>query len=462
MEPYFPQRKSQERLGPTFTNAAIPFGAAANLTSEGRRRRRLTATETDLRVDRQKAFLVGVISGGRQEHEAGISLQELSQLTLTAGSDPEADALLRRDRIEPATFIGKGQAQELAREATAADIDLVVFDNSLSPVQQRNLQEIFGCDVVDRTALILDIFAQHATSKAGMLQVELAQLKYRMPRLRGKGIALSRLAGGIGTRGPGETKLETDRRRIATRISKLEKELRHIGQVRRTQRKARLQADVTTAALVGYTNAGKSSLLNALTDADTLTENQLFSTLDPTVRRLELEAGPVLLTDTVGFVRDLPHELVEAFRSTLEQVTEADLLVHVVDSADVEPERQIAAVHDVLAEIGATGIPELLVFNKVDLVEAHVIERLLALYDPAIATSALKGTGLERLRSELAEAQRADHIVAAFVVPYDHGEVVAALHRHSEVLEETFEPDATHLKVRGPQSALAPYSAYRV
>ncbi len=462
MEPYFPKRNSQERIGPTSTNAAIPYGAAFGLTSEGRRRRRLTATETDLGVDRQRALLVGVISAGRQEHEAGVSLHELGQLTLTAGSDPEAERLLRRDRLDPATFIGKGQAQDLAREATATDIDVVVFDNSLSPVQQRNLQEIFGCDVVDRTALILDIFAQHATSKAGMLQVELAQLKYRLPRLRGKGIALSRLAAGIGTRGPGETKLETDRRRIATRISKLERELRHIGQVRRTQRKARLQADVTTAALVGYTNAGKSSLLNALTDAHTLTENQLFSTLDPTVRRLELEAGPVLLSDTVGFVRDLPHELVEAFRSTLEQVTEADLLLHVVDASDLEPERQIAAVHDVLAEIGATGMPELLVFNKIDLVEPHVVERLLALYDPAIAVSALKGTGLDRLRSELAEAQRADHIVAAFVVPYEHGEVVAALHRLTEVLEEVFEADATHLKVRGPQSALAPYSAFRV
>lgn len=431
------------------------------MTSEGRRRRRLTATETDLGVERQRALLVGVISGKRHEHEADLSLQELGLLTITAGSDPQAEHLLRRDRIDPATFIGKGQAQDLAREATAADVDVVVFDNSLSPVQQRNLQAVFGCDVVDRTALILDIFAQHATSKAGMLQVELAQLKYRMPRLRGKGIALSRLAGGIGTRGPGETKLETDRRRIATRINKLEKELQRIGQIRRTQRKARLSADMTTAALVGYTNAGKTSLLNALTDAEALTENQLFSTLDPTVRRLEVDAGPVLLSDTVGFVRNLPHELVEAFRSTLEQVTEADLLVHVVDASDTEPERQISAVHDVLSEIGARGIPELLVFNKVDLVERHVVERLLALYDPAIATSALNGIGLDRLQKELAEARRADHVVAGFVVPYDRGDVVAALHQKTEVLEETFEADATHLKVRGPHSVLAPFARYR-
>ncbi len=463
MGAYSPDRKSQKHLGSIyFTSAAPPSMVALTLTSQGRRRRRLTATETDLGIERQRAFLVSVVTRGRHEHEAGLSLQELGQLTITAGSDPKGERLLRRDRIDAATFIGKGQAQELAREAMAADIDLVVFDNSLSPVQQRNLQVVFGCDVVDRTALILDIFAQHATSKAGMLQVELAQLRYRMPRLRGKGIALSRLAGGIGTRGPGETKLETDRRRIATRITKLEKDLKHIGQVRRTQRQARLAADMTTAALVGYTNAGKSSLLNALTDANTLTENQLFSTLDPTVRRLELEAGPVLLSDTVGFVRNLPHELVEAFRSTLEQVTEADLLLHVVDASDVEPERHISAVHDVLSEIGARGIPELLVFNKTDLVEPHIAQRLLALYDPAIMVSALEGIGLDRLRAELAEARRADHVVAAFVVPYDHGEVVAALHRHTEVLEEVFESDATHLKVRGPQSALGPFAEYQI
>ncbi|MEE8268005.1 MAG: GTPase HflX [Gemmatimonadales bacterium] len=445
-----------------FASAALPPTAAFTLTSEGRRRRRLTATEADLGIERQRAFLVGVISQGRHELEADLSLQELGQLTLTAGSDPEGSRLVRRDRIDPATFIGKGQAEDLAREATAADIDVVVFDNSLSPVQQRNLQAVFGCDVVDRTALILDIFAQHASSRAGMLQVELAQLRYRMPRLRGRGITLSRLAGGIGTRGPGETKLETDRRRIATRISKLERELGHIGQVRRTQRKARLQSDITTVALVGYTNAGKSSLLNALTDADILTGNQLFSTLDPTVRRLELEAGTVLLSDTVGFVRELPHELVEAFRSSLEQVSEAVLLLHVVDTSDVAPERQISAVHDVLSEIDARGIPELLVFNKIDLVEPHVVQRLLALYDPAIAVSALEGLGLERLRTELAEAKRADHIVAAFVVPYDHGEVVAALHQQAEVLEETFEPEATHLKVRGPRATLASFAEYRI
>ena len=432
------------------------------MTTGGRQRRRLTATETDLGVVRQRAYLVSVIAPGITEYEADLSIDELGQLTLTAGSDPEGQAVLRRDRIDPATFIGKGQAQRLQRETTAADVDVVVFDNALSPIQQRNLQEVFGCDVVDRTAVILDIFAQHATSKAGMLQVELAQLRYRLPRLRGRGIAMSRLAGGIGTRGPGETKLETDRRRISTRITKVEKELAHIGKVRRTQRKARIRTDATAAALVGYTNAGKSTLLNALTDAGTLTEDQLFSTVDPTVRRLELASGPALISDTVGFVRNLPHELVEAFRSTLEQITEADLLLHVVDASDPDPARQIAAVREVLAEIGALGLPELIIFNKTDIAPEPVVSRLLALHAGSIAVSAREGTGLDGLRDALTEARRADHVVAAFVVPYDHGEIVAGLHRDGEVLEESFEEAATHLKVRGPLASLRSYDEYRV
>jgi GTP-binding protein HflX len=273
---------------------------------------------------------------------------------------------------------------------------------------------------------------------------------------------MSRLAGGIGTRGPGETKLETDRRRISTRITKLDRELEHIGQVRRTQRKARSRADATGAALVGYTNAGKSTLLNALTDATTLTENQLFSTVDPTVRRLELASGPVLVSDTVGFVRNLPHELVEAFRSTLEQISEADVLLHVVDASDPEPERQIAAVHEVLAEIGALGLPELIVFNKADMVPESVTRRLRSLHQGSIAISARAGTGLDQLRERLTETRRADHVVSAFVVPYDHGEVVAGLHREGEVLEESFEESATHLKVRGPVGALRQYDEYRL
>ena len=431
------------------------------MTTGGRQRRRLTATETDLGVTRQRAYLVSVVTTGITDREAELSMAELTELTRTAGSDPEGKVILNRDRIDAATFIGKGQAKRIQQETNAADVDVVVFDNALSPVQQRNLQEIFGCDVVDRTALILDIFAQHATSKAGMLQVELAQLRYRLPRLRGRGIALSRLAGGIGTRGPGESKLETDRRRIGTRITKLEKELAHIGTVRTTQRKARAKADVAGVALVGYTNAGKSTLLNALTDAGSLTEDQLFSTLDATVRRLELPSGPVLLSDTVGFVRNLPHELVEAFRSTLEQISEAELLIHVVDASNPDPDRQIAAVREVLSEIDALGVPELIVFNKTDIARPVAVDRLLSLHPGALAISARDGIGLDLLLNQLAETRRADHVVAAFVVPYDHGEVVAGLHRDGEVLEESFEDDATHLKVRGPVAVLHTYDEYR-
>ncbi len=232
--------------------------------------------------------------------------------------------------------------------------------------------------------------------------------------------------------------------------------------MRRTQRKARSRANATGVALVGYTNAGKSTLLNALTDAGTLTEDQLFSTVDPTVRRLELAAGPLLVSDTVGFVRNLPHELVEAFRSTLEQIAEADLLLHVVDASDPGPERQIAAVHEVLAEIGALGLPELIVFNKTDVAPASGLQRLLAIHEGSIAVSASEGSGLDLLRERLTEVRRAEHIVAAFVVPYDRGEVVAGLHRDSEVLEESFEAQATHLKVRGALAALRPYSEYRI
>jgi GTP-binding protein HflX len=432
-----------------------------NPSEAGRQRRRLTATQTDLGVVRQRAYLVGVVHDGVGRHEAEISLQELALLTESAGSDPEGEILLHRDHIEPATFIGTGQAARIQAETVAHDVDVVVFDNALTPVQQRNLQEVFGCDVVDRTAVILDIFAQHATSKAGMLQVELAQLRYRMPRLRGRGVALSRLAGGIGTRGPGETKLETDRRRIATRITKLEKELAHLGRIRQTQRKARQRSDLRVAALVGYTNAGKSSLLNVLTGADVLTQDQLFSTLDATVRRIELASGPLLLSDTVGFVRNLPHELIEAFKSTLEQIAEADFMLHIVDAADVDPDRQIASVREVLGEIGAAHLPEYLVFNKVDIASPAAVGRLRSLFPEAVTVSALTGEGLDSLRNRMVDAVQAGTVVAAFTVPYDRGEIVAALHREGEVINEAHGEKGTELKVRIPESHLSRYSEFR-
>ena len=414
-----------------------------------RSRPRLTATVTDLEVVRQRALLLGVATRAMDLAEAETSLAELALLTDTAGSEPVESILQRRDRFDPATLIGPGKATELASEVAALDVDVVVVDNDLTPAQQRNLQKIFEVDVVDRVALILDIFAQHATSKAGMLQVELAQLKYRLPRLRGRGIELSRLGGGIGTRGPGETKLETDRRRILARISKLERELADLSRSRDTQRKARRRSRLPTLALVGYTNAGKSTLLNRLTGAGVLVEDRLFSTLDSTVRRLELPGGQeTLVSDTVGFVRRLPHQLVEAFRSTLEEATHADLLLHVVDGAEPTAERQIGAVRDVLADIGAAGVPELLVLNKADAAEPAAWNRLRLLHPDAVPISAATGDGiddlLEALVKRLGEATRE----VTLTVPYDRGDVVAAIHRQGEVVEESHAPEGTRLRVR--------------
>jgi GTP-binding protein HflX len=312
----------------------------------GRARTRLTATVTDLEVVQQRAFLVAVAQSKGDLPETRTSLNELALLTDTAGSDPVDEELVRRDRFDAATLIGRGKVEELVSMTKAQDIDVVIFDNELSPAQQRNLAKMFECDVVDRVALILDIFAQHATSKEGMLQVELAQLRYRLPRLRGRGVEMSRLGGGIGTRGPGETQLETDRRRILDRIAKLERELKHIARSHDTRTKARRKSRLPVVSLVGYTNAGKSTLFNRLTDAGVLVENRLFATLDSTIRRVDLPSGsPILISDTVGFIRNLPHQLVEAFRSTLEEVNEADLLLHIVDGADPNPDRQIRAVH---------------------------------------------------------------------------------------------------------------------
>ncbi|MGC2240762.1 MAG: GTPase HflX, partial [Acidimicrobiia bacterium] len=300
-----------------------------------RRRRRLTATITDLEVAVQRAFLVGVELPGMSTVDAERSLDELALLTDTAGSDPVDSELVRRKSLDPATYIGAGKAEELANVTRALDIDVVIFDNQLTPAQQRNLQRLFGCDVVDREGVILDIFAQHATTKVGAIQVELALHRYNLPRLRGKGKSLSQQGAGVLARGPGETKLETDRRRILQRVSKLERELKDTVRHRETQRKARRRSEIPQVSLVGYTNAGKSTLLNALTDAGVLVEDRLFATLDSTVRRLELPSGrQVLLADTVGFVRRLPHHLVEAFQSTLAEVAEADLLIHVVDGSD--------------------------------------------------------------------------------------------------------------------------------
>jgi len=417
----------------------------------GRQRPRLTATVTDFDVDRQRALLIGVVQNKAEVPAGEMSLAELELLTDTAGSEPVESVLLRRERFEAGTLIGKGQLADLVAESKALDVDVVVFDNELTPAQQRNLQQAFETDVVDRVALILDIFAQHAHTHEGMLQVELAQHRYRLPRLRGKGVELSRLGAGIGTRGPGETKLETDRRRILERVSKIERELKHNRKSRATQSKARKKSGLPMVSLVGYTNAGKSTLFNQMTDADALVEDRLFATLDSTVRQLDLPDGyRALISDTVGFVRRLPHEVVEAFRSTLEEAADADLLVHVVDASDPDPDGQIEAVRVVLDEIEAGDIAELIVFNKMDITDQIIVDRLVAAHDGSVAVSALTGEDVDLVGLAIAEDLEKSTVTMRLLVPYDRGEVVAALHDSGNVLEETHGEDGTELTVRLP------------
>ena len=420
-----------------------------------RQRRRLTATEVDVTRLRQRALLVGTTDE--------TSLEELALLADTAGADVVARELQRRSAPDPATYIGSGKAEELRAIGEALDIDVVVFDDELSPAQQRNLEKIFSVDVVDRVALILDIFAQHATSQEGSVQVELAQLRYRLPRLRGRGLQLSQQGAGIGTRGPGETQLEVDRRRLLRRMQKLERDLRDLGATRATQRKARARRDLRQVALVGYTNAGKSTLLNRLTRADVLVEDQLFSTLDPTVRRLVLPGGAVVLcSDTVGFVRRLPHELVEAFRSTLEEVAHADLLLHVVDAGASDSVERIAAVETVLASIGADDLPVLLVWNKVDRADPETVAELCAAFPGSVAVSGATGAGIPALLAAIGDRLRELARVVELVVPYDRGDVLAALHRDAEVLVEVHDEDATRVRARVPSAVLGRFGEFTV
>jgi GTP-binding protein HflX len=435
------------------------------MTSEhqSRTRRRLTATVTDLEVQVQRAFLVGVLMPGMSETEEKHSLDELALLTETAGAEPVDREMVKRNRIDPATFIGSGKAAELADLTTAMDIDVMVFDQGLTPAQQRNLQRTFHCDVVDREALILDIFAQHATSKVGAIQVELALLRYNLPRLRGKGGELAQQRAGVGTtmRGPGETKLETDRRRVLARISKLERQLKESAGHRETQRKQRKRTQIPQIAIVGYTNAGKSTLLNALTDAHVLVQNQLFATLDPTVRRLELSDGrAAVIADTVGFVRRLPHHLVEAFRSTLAETSEADLLIHLVDGTDEEPDGQIDAVNEVLEEVGASSVPQILVFNKTDMLSEAAQARVRNLWPDAVMISARDGLGLERLLDRVTDALAKGLVTLSLNVPYDRGDIVAAAHREGDVIAEKHDADGTILDVRVPERATTRFAEF--
>jgi GTPase len=409
----------------------------------------LGATLID-RAVRERIVLVGVTFPGADDDDTGASLDELAALIDTAGADDVARVVQRRDRPDHTWFIGKGKAQELKEQCLAVDADTVVFDDELSPAQQYNLEKLLGRTAIDRTAVILDIFAQNAHTLEGRAQVELALLKYRLPRLRrGAEARLAQQRGGVGTRfGSGETKLEVDRRRILRRIAKLEVELAALARTRHLQRKRRERSGLATVTIVGYTNAGKSSLLNALTDAGVLSEDRLFATLDPTTRRLALPGGePVLLTDTVGFVRRLPHGLVEAFKSTLEVATDADYLVHVVDSSAPDPLGQIDAVRAVLQEIGAERVPELVVFNKADLAPLEA-KRLAHDHPGSVAISAVSGEGIDDLMRVLADRLRSRTAVVELAVPYDRGDVLAAIHREGEVVATADEPAAMRVRAR--------------
>jgi len=379
----------------------------------------------------EPAVLVGIDPDGEES-----SLDELAALADTAGAEVVARLIQPREAPDPATFIGKGKLRELHDLIHGADAGLVIFDQELTPGQLRHLEQELGVKVVDRTALILDIFALHAATREGKLQVELAQLNYLLPRLRGWGEAMSRMGGGIGTRrGPGETKMEVDRRRIRQRIARLRREIQDVARSREVKRARRTKSRVPQVAIAGYTNAGKSTVLNALTRADALVADQLFATLDPTVRRLRLPGGrAATLSDTVGFVSKLPHDLVEAFRSTLEEVARADLVLHVADAAAPDVEGQVAAVREVLAEIGAGDVPEVLALNKDDLLSEVERARVERRFPAGTFVSALAGEGLETLLERVDEAVPSPPLEVRALVPYARQEVVARLHREAEVL----------------------------
>ncbi|HEY2984316.1 MAG TPA: GTPase HflX [Jatrophihabitantaceae bacterium] len=417
----------------------------------------------------ERVVLVGVWTGGTLI-DAENSMIELARLAETAGSDVLEALIQHRDRPDPATYIGSGKAKELRDIVSARNADTVICDGELTPGQLRQLEDVVKVKVVDRTALILDIFAQHARSKEGKAQVELAQMQYLLPRLRGWGESLSRQVGGraagglgIGGRGPGETKLEIDRRRITARMAKLRKQIAHMKMSRDAKRAQRVERRLPSVVLAGYTNAGKSSLLNRLTGAGVLVENALFATLDPTVRRSQTADGRVFtLADTVGFVRHLPHQLVEAFRSTLEEVGRADLIVHVVDASDVDPEAQIRAVREVLADIDALGVPEQLVFNKADAADADMLIRLRRLFPEALFVSALTGDGIDKLQSVIDERLPRPDVTVTVLVPYARGDLVARMHESGEVLSVDHLPTGTlvNARVNGDlAAALQPFAA---
>ena len=403
----------------------------------------------------ERVVLVGVWTEGTIK-DAENSLAELKALAETAGSEVLEGLIQRRDKPDPATYIGSGKVVELKQVVMSTGADTVVCDGELSPSQLRQLEDKLKVKVVDRTALILDIFAQHAKSKEGKAQVELAQIAYLLPRLRGWGDSLSRQVGGraaggagIGGRGPGETKIETDRRRIRDKMAKLRREIAEMKISRDTKRQERRRFNIPSVAIAGYTNAGKSSLLNKLTDAGVLVENALFATLDPTVRKTQTSDGRIYtLSDTVGFVRHLPHQLIDAFKSTLEEVSESDLIVHVVDGSPADPFEQIKAVRLVIDEIGGKDIPEIIAINKVDIADPNVIMEILRKEPNSYAFSVRTGFGVEGLLHAIESSLPRPSVEINVVIPYDRGDLVHAIHERGEIFSEQYIAEGTSIHAR--------------
>lgn len=470
-EAHLRRRTSEPTIGEMALDDRASLRRVSGLSTELR-----DVTEVEQRQLRlEQVVLVGVWTTGTAA-QAATSMAELAALAETAGATVLDALIQRRDKPDPATYIGAGKAEELREVVLATGADTVICDGQLSPAQLSTLEKTVNVKVVDRTALILDIFAQHASSREGKAQVEYAQMKYMLPRLRGWGHSLSRqgggaggagAGGGVGTRGPGETKLETDRRRIHARMAKLQGEIKEMKKSRDTKRGQRLRTGIPSVAIVGYTNAGKSSVLNSLTGSGVLVENALFATLDPTTRKTEFDDGrELVLTDTVGFVRHLPTQLVEAFRSTLEEVAHADLLLHVVDGSDPMPLEQIKAVNEVLAEVlrenAAAAPPELLVVNKIDVADPVMLTQLRATLPGALFISTHTGEGMEELRTRLGEMLPSPEIEVTALVPYSRGDLMAQIHSDGTILETDHEATGTLIRARVPRNlaaALAEYAA---
>ncbi len=428
------EQPESEMIGPFDPNRDLPDFLFKRIAEADKAFGRFEAFKP--KEEAEKAVLVGIGEDG---------MDELAELARTAGAQVVHAEVQSRSTPDNATYIGSGKAQELAMMKGDLGANLFIFDGELSATQQRNIEEIMQCKIIDRTSLILDIFAMRAQSREGKLQVELAQMQYLLPRLSGTGVAMSRLGGGIGTRGPGETRIETDRRRIRRRIYELQEEIDQIAKQREVRRSRRMRSNLFCIALVGYTNAGKSTLLNRLTGADAFAENKLFATLDPLARRMAIGGHEVLITDTVGFVRKLPHELVDAFRSTLEETLHADLILHVIDSSHPERDMQREVVDQVLGQLRAAETPQILVFNKADKQEALIPAN-------AIAISALNGDGIDTLCKAIIKAVESQWITSEITIPYAKGDVYHFIRTNASVLSEQYEALGTVLRVRVPRA----------